>query len=125
MLFTAPDSLEAPKGSSQPAHNPSSRELHFLAQDRKTGELYGLTVCYLLSESRSIPGGTTHQFEVSKQEMFWLFGELNGDRITHYRRGDSRKKGYRPIVRSSLKPDKIILTSYYKNGRIAVDFIED
>lgn len=123
MLFNAPEPTEmalAPK-----PQKPEANELHLVARDEATGENYGITIPYIRAATQTIRGGAIHRFDVAESQIQWLFDELQGDTLTHYRRGDSRKKTYRPIYRMGIRANGIIITSYYSAGRIAVDFTED
>lgn len=122
MLFENPALIE---GIAPTPQKPAVNELHFVAQDAEDGSYYGLTIPYLRSTVQSIRGGAINRFDVSNSEISWLFQQLDGDRLTHYRRAESRKKTYRPIYRMGIRANGIIITSYYSAGRIAVDFTED
>lgn len=119
MLFTAPEPTEL--ALSAVPHAPERMELKLIARDSDTRELYELIVPYLRSSRQGIRGGATHRFDIAPSQIEWLLRELGKDEITHYRRQDATKPGYRKIYRMGIRNDGIIITSYYSAGHFEID----
>lgn len=124
MLFSTTDHLGDVKGNPVDSETADDHEIHLLARDAKTGELYGLTVRYLLRDTTRPAGGFKHILTVDRHEMKWLFKELKGDRVTHFRLSSSRRQTYRQIRNSGFLSDEIRISGYNSDPRVAVDFAD-